>query len=279
MTINTELTRCSYLVCVFAVIPFFGYSPSIGISLILTALLGLVYALAPLWIDARRLRRFPTPSLFAMTPFWLMYHNSKGRRFHAVDEAHRRLGPIVRISSNHISFSNPSAFKEIYNYGSQIIKDDFYETIADGNPSMAQTASKQEHGFKRRNLAHVFSAQKIIDMEPRVVKIVETLCQKILLKSQGQNMGPNDIYHADETGAFDVRPWLNMTSFDVITSIFWSSEYGFLHKGNDICPTKLASGKDIQVHAMDSYHSAVHFNAWLDNLSRDWYKIWRKLLN
>ena len=207
-----------------------------------------------------------------------MWHNAQGQRYLAVDEAHRRLGPIVRISSNHLSFSTPSVFKEIYNYRSQIIKDDFYETIADGNPSMAQTADKQAHGAKRRNLAHVFSAQQITAMEPRVVRTVETLCQKLALKGGGQQVGPSDMFPSVEDGAFDLRPWMNMTSFDVITSIFWSNPYGFLDKGNDICPTELSSGSVVAVRAMDSYHSAVHFNAWLAHFSRGWYKLARKVL-
>jgi len=230
------------------------------------------------WLsDPRALRRFPTPSIAALTPFWLMYYNSRGRRFLAVDEAHRKLGPVVRISSNHISFASPQAFKEIYNYGSKILKDDFYEIIAAGNPSMAQTASKLEHATKRRNLSHVFAAQHITAMEPRVMRIVEKLCKNIAVKSQGQQISDEDKYPCID-GTFDLRPWLNMTSFDAITSIFWSNEYGFLDKGNDLCPTQSASGLVTQVNAMDSYHSAVHFNAWLAHLPQSWYKLGRQVL-
>lgn len=227
--------------------------------------------------DSGKLRRFPTPSPWAYTPFWLMYHNWKGRRFVAVDEAHEALGPVVRISSNHISFSDPRAFKQIYNYGNTVVKDDFYETIAEGNPSMAQTASKAEHSAKRRNLAHVFSAQQIGAVEPRILQLVGKLCQNIALKSEGRQIGPDDRYPVQD-GVFDLRPWLNMFSFDAITSIFWSNNYGFLDKGNDICMTQLSSGELIPVHAMDSYHSAVHFNAWLAHLPREWYNLGRKVL-
>ncbi|KAL2444009.1 Cytochrome P450 monooxygenase 89 [Exophiala dermatitidis] len=240
------------------------------LSLFLRLLLGII-------IDSRRLRRFPTPSLWATTPFWLMYHNLKGRRFLAVDEAHERLGSVVRISSNHISFSDPKAFKQIYNFGGAVVKDDFYETIAEGNPSMAQTSSKVEHAAKRRNMAHVFSAQQIRAVERRIQQIVQKLCRNVALTSQGLAVGPDDQYSV-ENGAFDLRPWMNMFSYDAITSIFWSNSYGFLDRGSDICMTQLASGEVKAVHAMDSYHSAVHFNAWLAHLPRGWYNFGRKIL-
>ncbi|EXJ53387.1 uncharacterized protein A1O5_13376 [Cladophialophora psammophila CBS 110553] len=250
--------------------------------LVLTALVAFALGL-PIWFliqwlsDPRKLRRFPTPSIVALTPFWLMYHSSRGRRYAAVDEAHRKLGPVVRISSNHISFASPQAFKEIYNYGSKIAKDDFYETIAAGNPSMAQTASKLEHATKRRNLSYVFAAQHITAMEPRVMRVVEKLCRNITAKSQGQPISDDDNYRCVD-GVFDLRPWLNMASFDAITSMFWSNEYGFLDRGNDKCPTQSASGSITQVNAMNTYHSAVHFNAWLAHLPERWYKLGRQIL-
>jgi benzoate 4-monooxygenase len=194
-----------------------------------------------------------------------MYHSSKGMRFKKVHEAHERLGPVVRISSNHVSFTEPSAYKGIYNYGSKIVKDDFYETIADGNPSMAQTASKIEHGNKRRNLAHVFAAQQVTSVEPRILEAAQKLCRNIETKSQ--------------EGTFNLRPWLNMFSFDAITSMFWSNSYSFLDSGNDLCSTELSSGKVIHVNAMHSYQSAVHFNVIWAHLPRGWYQVARKVLS
>ncbi|OQV09485.1 hypothetical protein CLAIMM_13603 [Cladophialophora immunda] len=258
-----------------------GHANSLREALILTALAAFALGL-PIWFliqwlsDPRKLRRFPTPSVAALTPFWLMYHSSCGRRYAAVDEAHRKLGPVVRISSNHVSFASPQAFKEIYNYGSKIVKDDFYETIAAGNPSMAQTSSKLEHATKRRNLSHVFAARHITEMEPRVMRVVEKLCRNITAKSQGRRISDEDHYQCVD-GAFDLRPWLNMASFDAITSMFWSHEYGFLDRGNDTCLTESASGSITQVNAMDTYHSAVHFNAWLAHLPERWYKLGRRI--
>lgn len=232
----------------------------------------ILYTLGRYFVDKKRLRRFPSPSVAAFTPLWLMYHSWRQRRFMAVDTAHQRLGPVVRISPNHVSFTDPAAYKDIYGHGSPIIKDDFYAHIAAGNPSMAQTTSKLEHAHKRKNLAHVFSAKEITAMEPRVMDIALRLCRDLKLKSEGKQIAPTDEYPVVE-GSFDLRPWLNMFSYDAITAMFFSNNYGFLEKGNDICPARTSFGDVKQVHAMDTFHSASAHNVLFAHLPAAWYKL------
>lgn len=86
-----------------------------------------------------------------------------------------------------------------------------------------------------------------------------------------------DVYSVRD-GAFDVRPWLNMFSYDAITAMFWLNTYGFLDKGNDICPSYDSSGEIKQVHGMDTFHSAAGFNVLFAHLPAAWYKIGRTLL-
>ncbi|KAL8674233.1 MAG: hypothetical protein Q9168_001358 [Polycauliona sp. 1 TL-2023] len=227
--------------------------------------------------DPRQLRRFPSVSFSGFTPLWLMYHSLWGKRFAAVDKAHEQLGPVVRIAPNHVSFSDPSAYKDIYGHGSSILKDDFYAHIAAGNPSMAQTTSKADHARKRKNLTHVFSAKEITAMEPRVMLLVRKLCRNIKIKSEGGITASTDAYPVHNR-TFDLRPWLNMFSYDAITAMFWSNTYGFLEKGNDLCPSYDSSGNVKQVHAMDTFHSAAEFNVLFAQLPAAWYKIGRTLL-
>ena len=140
-----------------------------------------------------------------------------------------------------------------------IVKDDFYAHIAAGNPSMAQTTSKAEHARKRKTMTHVFSAREITAMEPRVMETVRKLCRNLKSKAEGKLIASTDLYPVDN-GAFDVRPWLNMFSYDAITAMFWSKTYGFLDKGNDVCPALTSTGETKQVHAMNTFHSASAFN-------------------
>jgi benzoate 4-monooxygenase len=235
------------------------------------------YAVGCYVVDKKNLRRFPAPSIAAFTPLWLMYHNWLGRRYKAVDAAHRELGPVVRIAPNHISFTDPAAYKDIYGHGSPILKDEFYSHIAAGNPSMAQTTDKVEHTRKRKALAHIFSPREITAMEPRVLQTLEKLCRDLQIKSEGRLIAETDRYPTVD-GAFDLRPWLNMFSYDAITAMFWSNTYGLLDQGNDVVPSMTPSGHIKHVHAMDSFHSGAGFNILVAHLPKAWNRLAKILL-
>jgi benzoate 4-monooxygenase len=241
-----------------------------GISVIL-------WTIGRYFIDPKQLRRFPAPSVAAFTPLWSMWHSWNCDQYLAIHRAHEKLGSVVRIAPNHISFVDLAAYKDIYGHGVPIVKDDFYAHIADGNPSMAQATDKAVHASKRRSLAHVFSAKEITAMEPRVIDCVERLLSALRVKAAGGNVGPEDRYPVTE-GVFDVRPWLNMLAYDAITSMFFTDEYGFLSRGVDLCPSVHSSGRKRVVHGMDSFHSASRFNTTLAQLPLPLYKLGRKLL-
>lgn len=229
----------------------------------------LAYPLCAHFIDRKGLRRFPAPSFAGFTELWLLYNSSTGQRFKTIDKVHRKLGKVVRIAPNHVSFSDPRAYRDIYGHGSSILKDNFYEQIADEHPSIAQTTKKAEHTRKRKALSHIFSAKGITAMEPRVLHAIEKLCRDLQLKSQGLQIADTDAYPVID-GVFDLRPWLNMFSYDAITAMFWSSSYAFLDKGNDLCPSMAPSGSVKQVHAMDSFHSGARFNVMFGPLPPIW---------
>lgn len=130
-------------------------------------------------------------------------------------------------------------------------------------------------------MAHIFSAKEITAMEPQIVEMIRKLCRNLQVKSNGGVIAETD-KHAVIEGVFDLRPWLNMFSYDAITSMFWSNTYGntcgFLDKGNDMCPSMDASGKLKYIHGVDSFHSGSGFNVCLAHLPRAWYKVLQSLL-
>jgi len=236
-----------------------------------------LYPVIRYYLDAKKLRRFPAPSVAAYTPLWGMYYTWKGDQWKHIEKAHAQLGSVVRIAPNHVSFTDPVAYKEIYGFGNTIIKDDFYAHIGDGNPSMAQTTDKAAHSTKRRYLAHVFSAKEVVAMEPRVMELVYKLCEKLKIKTDGRKIGPDDEYETVK-GVVDIRPWLNMFTYDAITSMFFTNSYGFLDRGNDLCPSLDESGKVDMVHGMDAFHSASGFNTLMAPLPLQLYKLFRAKL-
>ena len=176
-----------------------------------------------------------------------------------MDEAHKRLGTAVRIGPNHVSFSDPAAYKDIYGHGSSIVKDTFYDNLAGSTPSIADTSSRSVHSRKRRNVSSIFSAKHVTALEPKVIASVKKLLHAIKCKSEGHMVSDSDQYPA-MNGKFDLRPWMNMFSFDAFSNMMWSSCYNFLERGNDACLSMDVDGTVSSVQAMDSFQTGVHFN-------------------
>ena len=104
-----------------------------------------------------------------------------------------------------------------------------------------------------------FAAKQILDMEARVLNVVRKLCRDMHIKSESRMVSEEDEYTAKD-GVFDLQPWLNLFSYDAISAMFFTESYGFLDKGNDVCPAQMPSEQITQVHAMDMYHSISIFN-------------------
>jgi benzoate 4-monooxygenase len=83
--------------------------------------LPVLYYLIP-YLQRWNLRKIPAPFPAAFSNLWLMYQCRRGRRYKAVDDAHKRLGPIVRIQPNHISIADPDAIPLIYGHGTGFLK-------------------------------------------------------------------------------------------------------------------------------------------------------------
>lgn len=201
-----------------------------------------------------------------------MYHNWRGQKFIAVNEAHRALGEVVRIGPNTISFSSVQAYKDIYGHGSQVVKDVFYDNQAGGNPSMADTSSRELHSRKRKNLSFVFSSKQVTTMEPRVMDVVDKLLRAVKVKAQGGKVAPTDRFDVVD-GALDIRPWLNMFTYDAISSMFFSKSFNFLDRGDDDCMAQDPKGGIQQVHAMQTFHTGARFSVLLGHLSAFWYNL------
>jgi len=226
------------------------------------------------FLDSNSLRRFPSPSVAGFSPFWAIYHNWRGRRFLAVDRAHKELGSVVRIAPNSVSFADPKAYRDIYGHGSSILKDVFYDNLAGNTPSMADTTSRALHAVKRKNVSSIFAAKHVTAMEPKIMETVRRLLRALKHKSEGRAVAATDQYPTTG-GHFDLRPWMNMFSFDAFSSMLWSSTYGFLDRGNDDCFSMSADGTVSAVQAMDSFQIGVHFNTLCAQLSPYAYRLSR----
>lgn len=189
------------------------------VTMSILAVIVLLFLVIIYILDPRLLRRFPSPSPIAsLTPFWALYHDWRARRYFACEEAHQILSPVVRIAPNHLSFSDPKAYKDIYGHGSSIIKIAFYDNIAGNTPAMADIPSRLFHAHKRRKVSSVFSTKNITSMELKVAAAVNQLLTAVQGKSEDGNIGPAGGYPASNV-CFDARPWFNIFTFDAFSSM------------------------------------------------------------
>lgn len=68
------------------------------------------------------LHDIPAPFAASFTNLWLMYQCRRGKRYIAVDEAHKEHGVLVRIQPHHVSVADADAIQAIYGHGNGFLK-------------------------------------------------------------------------------------------------------------------------------------------------------------
>ena len=80
-----------------------------------------LYYLLP-YFRANAIRKIPAPFPAAFSNLWLMWQCRNGRRYLAVDAAHKKYGKVVRIQPNHVSIADLDAINVIYGHGNGFLK-------------------------------------------------------------------------------------------------------------------------------------------------------------
>lgn len=68
------------------------------------------------------LAKCPSPFPAAFTNLWLLFAARRGKRYLAVDAAHKKYGKVVRIQPNHVSIADDNAIQTIYGHGNGFLK-------------------------------------------------------------------------------------------------------------------------------------------------------------
>lgn len=110
-------------------------------------------------------------------------------------------------------------------------------------------------------------------MEPKVISAVERLLAALDLKLANKPVSDVDHFPVPRPGEIDLRPWLNMFSFDAFSDMLWSSSFGFLKRGNDECSAMSEDQRTVSsVHAMQTFRTGVHFNTVCAQLNASAYQ-------
>ncbi|KAJ8133325.1 hypothetical protein O1611_g293 [Lasiodiplodia mahajangana] len=201
-----------------------------GLALIV-GLVFILYPLASYFLDKNDLRRFPSPSIASITPFWRMWHNVLYYgHYAAVDQAHRRLGSHVRIAPNHISILDSQAPYEIYGHGANMLKEAWYDAGAGVHRNMADARNKAEHQAKRKALAHAFAAKTVTALEPVLQNTISSLMAQ-LDKHAAAHTKPN------------MRRVINYFTIDLLGQLMFGHELGCLERDDDVLVAETQCGR------------------------------------
>ncbi|KAH7347993.1 cytochrome P450 monooxygenase-like protein [Pyrenochaeta sp. MPI-SDFR-AT-0127] len=163
------------------------------------------------------LAHIPGPKLAALTFLYQTYHSFKnGSRFYKqVGLLHKKYGPIVRITPNEVSLSDPQNYETIYYVGSKYAKDPrFYDAF--GMEYASFTSCPNElHRLRRGPLNKFFSRAMVLELQSIVQEKANKLCSLIAKNSKAGEM--LDIHHG-----------CRAVSIDIITEYMFNKCYDLL---------------------------------------------------
>ena len=225
-------------------------SPALLAGITGLALYALVWPVLVYFWDPKDLRRFPAPSLWCIPSLagwsntWLAIVISKYRRSAYVQAAHDRLGPVVRIQPNHLSFVEPAAVKDIYSFQAKMMKDDAYETfsspVAFGQEthahnwkSIVNTLDREEHSRKRKYISNAFAQRTVVSLDPLVNRGLTKMVQQLDRIADSPPRPENSILYRSD-GCTNLYRWINLLAFDLVGEISFGESFGLCEQGDDV---------------------------------------------
>ncbi|PHH62818.1 hypothetical protein CDD81_6710 [Ophiocordyceps australis] len=183
----------------------------------------------PYFVTHRHLRGIPAPWGAQVSNLWLALAARRGQRYWAVDEAHNKLGNMVRVQPNHVSVVDESAVAVIYGHGNGLIKGDFYDVFVSIQPSIFSTRSRCEHTRKRKMVSHAFSARSVAELEPYMGQELALFVARL----------DELVAQAGGEARVDLLLWFSYLAFDMIGDLAFGAPFGMLEAGSDVAEARL----------------------------------------
>ena len=83
----------------------------------------ILFYVLPYFTTYKSLQDIPGPWTARFSNIWLALQAKKGKKYAAVDAAHRKYGPVVRGGYNHVSIANERALQVVYGHGNGFLKE------------------------------------------------------------------------------------------------------------------------------------------------------------
>jgi hypothetical protein len=110
-----------------------------------------------------------------------------------LERLHKRYGPIVRVSTNHLSVSDPNALASIYRIANPLHKTDFYHVFqaVPGKPSLFSDTDFESHKIRKKAVAPAYAMTFLTNLEECVEGVVLSLKERMreILENGNGNHG------------------------------------------------------------------------------------------
>ncbi|KAK4205300.1 putative isotrichodermin C-15 hydroxylase [Triangularia verruculosa] len=170
------------------------------------------------------LSKIPGPKLYSFWDIPYLYHLLRGTWPHKLKSLHDRYGPVVRYTTDNISFITPEAWKIIYGHRTgpnQLTyqKDPIaYRPSFSGHPHII-VANDADHRRQRRLLSHAFSEKALRNQEDIMQHYTSLFLSHLTQKSvSGETV--------------DIVKWYNFLTFDLIGDLAFGQSFSCLSTGN-----------------------------------------------
>ncbi|OGM50575.1 hypothetical protein ABOM_000567 [Aspergillus bombycis] len=167
------------------------------------------------------LSHIPGPRLAAATYLPEFYYDviKFGQYTKKIQQFHEIYGPVVRISPNEVHCNDVRFAEEIYPLGGRKRNKPLHQVRGSGAMAHAifSTVDHDIHRVRRTAIAKFFSRGQVSRLEPKIHRLAQRLCDKIL--AQGKD--PLDIPSA-----------YSCFSTDVISDYCFGESYGFLDQAS-----------------------------------------------
>ncbi|KAM3448147.1 hypothetical protein MY3296_008068 [Beauveria thailandica] len=162
------------------------------------------------------LAKVPGPKLHAASWFpFLWQTNIAASAPRTIEAMHRKYGPVVRVGPDQVALDGSLGWSAVFAHttGSQPEFGKAFEQYFPGDANSLIGAPRDRHRRMRRQLAHAFSAGALAEQEGTVTQYVDLLLDRL---------------RTLEGDEFDIIPWLNFTTFDIIGDLAFSDSFGSL---------------------------------------------------
>ncbi|WQF82114.1 Putative cytochrome P450 [Colletotrichum destructivum] len=173
------------------------------------------------------LRKYPGPVLQRASPLVWAWQHAFGYQAFSTQRLHDRYGPVVRISPNHLSFTNVEAWKDIYGFqigkdfeDNEIPKARLFSTTIEEIPKSIVNADREEHQRFRRALSHGFSDSSMRAQEGIIVKYIDKLIRRL---HENSDRGKK---------ALNIEAWYNWATFDIAGDLIFGQSFKCLERSD-----------------------------------------------